>query len=90
MQNGIYILINRDGYRVAYSDRFDNFFGNFNDALGDYDINRDCLEGIFGNCEVIRDENAAMAVALRLLEIMGETEDGIRILDYRNINYGEI
>lgn len=90
MQNGIYILNTRDGYRVAYSDRFDNFFGNFNDAVGDYDINRDCLEGIFGNCEVINNEESAMNVAFQLLRIMNETEDGIRILDYRNLDYGEL
>jgi hypothetical protein len=38
--SGIYILKTIDGYRVAYSNRYDDFFGAFNDDTIKYEPNK--------------------------------------------------
>jgi hypothetical protein len=92
MSSGIYVLKTKDGYRVNFSDRYYDFFGGYDDSTGDYAINAETIEEVFGFCQVIQDETEAIKKAISISnKLTFETFDGIMIIDnYQNMTFEEL
>jgi hypothetical protein len=50
MMSGIYVMVTKDGYRVAASDQFIYLYGSYNDDSMNYNLETEVLQKIFGNC----------------------------------------
>lgn len=46
--SGVYILVTKDGFRVNYSDRYDDFFDGFSDEICNYLPNSAAIRLCFG------------------------------------------
>ena len=76
--SGVYILQNKDGYRVSFSKDFAKMFTTYNDERMDWNLNTELIEEVFGNCYVFNEESEAFQYAKRISYYMNdETEDGI-------------
>jgi hypothetical protein len=89
--SGIYILKTIDGYRVAYSNRYDDFFGAFNDDTIKYEPNKVAIKEVFGLCYPFELELTALDAAMRISSLYDETDDGIMFIkDYQNYTFKEL
>jgi len=79
--NGIYVLVTKDGYRVAASDQFVYLFGSYNDDSMNYNLETEVLQKIFGNCAVLETAKDAIESAKCISKTLNETEDGIMFID---------
>jgi non-homologous end joining protein Ku len=83
--NGIYVLVTKDGYRIAASDQFVCLFGNYNDDKLNYNVEVDVLNKMFGNCATLKTAKEALEAAKCISKTLNETEDGIMFID----SYGQ-
>ena len=83
--DGIYIMVTKDGYRVAASDQFVYLFGSYNDDSMNYNLETEVLQKIFGNCAVLETAKEAIEAAKCISKTINETDDGIMFID----SYGE-
>lgn len=92
MSSGIYVLKTKDGYRVNFSDRYYDFFGNFDDSKCDYIPNAKAIEEVFGFCEAMTVRSDAFQKALDISNSLGyDTFDGItEIRNYQNMTFEEL
>ena len=79
--NGIYVLVTKDGYRIAASDQFVYLFGNYNDDKLNYNVEVDVLNEMFGNCATLKTAKEALEAAKCISKTLNETEDGIMFID---------
>jgi hypothetical protein len=79
--NGIYVMVTKDGYRVAASDRFVYLFGSYNDDSMNYNIDSQVLSEMFGNCAILETAKEALEAAKCISKTINETEDGIMFID---------
>ena len=79
--DGIYIMVTKDGYRVAASDQFVYLFGSYNDDSMNYNLETEVLQKIFGNCAVLETAKDAIESAKCISKTLNETEDGIMFID---------
>jgi hypothetical protein len=90
METGIYILITKDGYRVTYSNQYTNLFGYYDDLTNNFQINRNVLLQMFGDCFIFKHEEPALAEAVLISKQVGETDNGIMNLNYSRYTFEEI
>jgi len=79
--SGIYVMVTKDGYRVAASDQFIYLFGSYNDDSMNYNLETEVLQKIFGNCAVLETAKDAIESAKCISKTLNETEDGIMFID---------
>jgi len=79
--DGIYIMVTKDGYRVAASDQFVYLYGSYNDDSMNYNLETEVLQKIFGNCAVLETAKDAIESAKCISKTLNETEDGIMFID---------
>lgn len=79
--SGIYIMVTKDGYRVAASDQFVYLFGSYNDDSMNYNLEAEVLQKIFGNCAILETAKDAIEAAKCISKTINETEDGIMFID---------
>lgn len=88
---GIYILKTIDGYRVAYSDLYEDFFGAFNDDSIKYEPNKSAIKEAFDLSYPFEIELNALYFAQHLSKSYTETDDGIMFIsDYQNYTFKEL
>lgn len=92
MSSGVYILKTSDGYRVNFSDRYYDFFGPFDDGIGDFIPNGKALDEVFGLCSVILDQEPAIQKAAEISnQLTFETFDGIMFINnYQHLTFEEL
>jgi hypothetical protein len=90
METGIYILITKDGLRVAYSNQYTNLFGRYDDLTNNFEMNREILLQMFGDCFIFKHEEPAMAEAVHISKLHGETDNGIMLLNYARYSFEEL
>jgi hypothetical protein len=92
MEDGVYILITKDGYRVTYSeDNYIYLYGDFNDDTMTYDLNPDVLNEMFGKCAVFPDAKSVLEAAKYISKTVQETVNGIMFIDsYGKYTYEEL
>ena len=92
MEDGVYILITKDGYRVTYSeDNYIYLYGTFNDDTMAYDLNPDVLNEMFGKCAVFPDAKSVLKAAKHISKTVQETVNGIMFIDsYGKYTYEEL
>jgi hypothetical protein len=81
MMSGIYVMVTKDGYRVAASDQFIYLYGSYNDDSMNYNLETKVLQKIFGNCAVLETAKDAIESAKCISKTLNETEDGIMFID---------
>ena len=79
--SGIYVMVTKDGYRVAASDQFIYLYGSYNDDSMNYNLETEVLQTIFGNCAVLETAKDAIESAKCISKTLNETEDGIMFID---------
>lgn len=88
--NGIYILRTRDQYRVAEERAIDRIFYDPEGLeLAGGTLNPAVAVEVWGNSRAVRDGDAALEIAVRMLERLPGCEYGIRVFDYPK-EWGEI
>jgi len=92
MSSGVYILKTKDGYRVNFSDRYYDFFGNFNDDTGDFIPNAQAIDEVFGLCPVIVEQKLAYKKAAEISnKLTFETFDGIMVIaNFQSMTFEEL
>ncbi len=87
--NGIYVVILRDGCRVAPLLEIESIFDSYAPNMIKY-INAENFQQAFGFC-VPMTEKEAIDCAKTIAKAYRELPDGIRILtDYRNFSFEEL
>ena len=79
--SGVYVMVTKDGYRVAASDQFVYLYGSYNDDRMNYNLETEVLQKIFGNCAVLETAKDAIESAKCISKTLNETEDGIMFID---------
>ncbi len=90
--NGIYILFTDPEkgpeYRVAYCHSIGNIYGEWNDKEAKYDGNLNLIKETFSASEVFHTLNEALDFAERLEYDVGDTEDGICVInEFKDYGY---
>lgn len=75
--NGIYILKMKYGYKVAYSDRYEEMIGRFDDTTGKYKLNGSVVAEVFNGPSTFLDYDYAEQEAMKIASRYPETDDGI-------------
>jgi hypothetical protein len=78
---GVYVMVTKDGYRVASSDQFVYLFGSYNDDSMNYNIETQVLDKMFGNCAILNSAKDALEAAKCISKTINETDDGIMFID---------
>lgn len=87
--SGIYILENKDGYRVAYSRRYESLV--LMDLKIDFYVAGNVAQEIFENCFCYVTIDDALKHARRISNVYPETDDGICIVKYaKNLTFKEL
>ena len=91
MSNGIYVLKTKDGFRTAYGDNYDDFFGTFQDDTMNYRPNGEKILQVFGKSEVYPDEAAVLIAAIGISKVIEETDDGVMFINnYPDYTFEEL
>jgi hypothetical protein len=92
MEDGVYILITKDGYRVSYSeDNYIYLYGAFNDDTMAYNLDPVVLNEMFGKCAVFPDAKSVLEAAKYISKTVQETVNGIMFIDsYGKYTYEEL
>ena len=92
MSNGVYVLVTKDGYRVAYSDNYDAMFGPFIDESFNYLPEGEEIYKVFGKSDVYDTETGALEVAKEISKFfMFDLDDGIMFIrNYPEFTFEEI
>ena len=79
--SGVYILVTKDGFRVNYSDRYDDFFDGFSDEICNYLPNPYAIRLCFGESRCFGTKQEAISNA-RLISasLSCEKSDGIMFI----------
>lgn len=90
--NGIYVLqIDTEKgseYRVAHAHAIDNIYGKYNDDIGRYEGNLECIQSMFGEAKVFYTLNEALDYAEELETQYEYLEDGICVIyDFKDFGY---
>jgi len=86
---GVYIVVLRDGSRVAPLRDYDSLFDGYSESMIKY-LHRENFVNAFGFC-VPMTEKEAMDCARVMAKGYGEMCDGIRVItDYRNYSFEEL
>lgn len=89
--SGVYVLKTKDGYRVAYSESYNDLFGAYIDRTMNYAVNVSTLKKMFGDAKYFDNEKDALDEAKKIAYIIPETDDGIMIIgNYKNVTYSEL
>ena len=78
--SGIYILKLKDGFRVAYSKRYEDMIGSYNDSSMNYELNKKVIEEVFGDKKTYTEYSDALDAALEVSKKYPETDDGIFVM----------
>jgi hypothetical protein len=78
--SGVYILHNKDGYRVAFSNHFDKMFTTYDDERMDWNLNVELIQKTFGECIVFEELEVALLEAKIIVEKVEETKNGIFVI----------
>ena len=91
MSNGVYVLINKDGYRVAYSDSYDAFFTGYDKDMN-YVPDAVHFKRIFGKSEVFADEASVLNAAYNISKLQkNELDDGVMFINnYPDLTFEEL
>jgi hypothetical protein len=92
VDNGIYILFTDPEkgpeYRVAYCHSIGNIYGEWNDKTAKYEGNVNVIKETFSDSEVFYTLNEALDHATQLEYDVGDTEDGICVInDFKDYGY---
>jgi hypothetical protein len=92
VDNGIYVLLTETEkgpeYRVSYSHSIGNIYGEWNADKALYEGNLSAIKETFGESEVFHTLNQAIDFAEALEYDVGETEDGICVInDFKDYGY---
>ena len=92
MEDGVYILVTKDGFRVTYSeDKFIYLYGSFNDDTMAYDLDPVVLNDMFGKCAVFNDAKTVLEAAKYISKTVQETVNGIMFIEsYGKYTYEEL
>lgn len=91
MSNGVYVLVTKDGYRAAYSDNYDAFFGPFIDEGFNYLPERAKFFDVFGKCDVYASEDEALKFATEISKFFMHLDDGVMFIrNYPEITFEEL
>jgi hypothetical protein len=90
METGVYILNTSDGFRVAYSEEYINLFGDYDDNTNSFVLNSELLFEIFNNCFVYDNIELATNEAIRISQLIGETDNGIMNIKYPRYTFEEL
>lgn len=90
--SGIYILVTKDGFRVNYSKRYDDFFDGFSDEICNYLPNVSAIQDCFGESRCFGTKQEALSNAYQLsVERAGEKCDGIMFIkNFESYTYEEL
>lgn len=87
--SGIYILETSDGYRVAYSRKYEELVGINADI--EYYVDGLVANEIFENCFSYKTKEEALEHARKISNVHRYTDDGICIIKYaNNLTFGEL
>ena len=92
IDNGIYVLLTETEkgpeYRVAYSHSIGNIYGEWNAEIAKYEGNLDAIKETFVESQVFHTLNEALDFAESLEYDVGETEDGICVInEFKHYGY---
>lgn len=91
MSNGVYVLVTKDGYRAAYSDNYDAFFGPFIDESFNYLPEGEEFYKVFGKCDVYSNETDALKFATEISKFFIHLDDGIMFIrNYPEFTFEEL
>jgi len=89
MSDGVYVLKTKDGYRTAYSKRYDDFVTY--DADINFILDGKVVQECFGDCIKYDTITEVMDEARRISKRYHETDDGICFIDFcENLLFDEI
>ena len=89
--SGVYVLNTKDGFRVAYSESYNDLFGSFVDRTMNYTVNIGTLNKMFGDAPIFDTEAEALDEAKRIAYVIPETDDGIMFIsNYKNVTFEEL
>jgi hypothetical protein len=78
--SGIYILKLKNGFRVAYSKRYEDMIGSYNDSSMNYELNKKVIEEVFGDKKTYTEYSDAVRAAVDVSKKYPETDDGIFVM----------
>jgi hypothetical protein len=78
--SGIYILKLKDGFRVAYSKRYEDMIGSYNDSSMNYELNKKVIEEVLGDKKTYTEYSDAVRAAVDVSKKYPETDDGIFVM----------
>ena len=80
--SGIYILKLKDGFRVAYSEQYEDMIGSYDDALMNYQLNKNVIKEVFGDKKNYIEYYQAIKAAIDVSKKYPETDDGIFVMQH--------
>lgn len=78
--SGIYILKLKDGFRVAYCNRYEDMIGSYDDLSMNYDLNKNVIKEVFGDKKNYTEYSEAVHAAIDVSRKYPETDDGIFVM----------
>ena len=78
--SGIYILKLKDGFRVAYSKRYEDMIGSYDDLSMNYNLNKNVIKEVFGDKKTYTEYSEAVHAAIDVSRKYPETDDGIFVM----------
>jgi hypothetical protein len=91
MNTGVYILVTKDGYRVAYGEKYDALFGKYDDSAINYIPNAEEFKILFGESPVYPNEKSVLEAAFDISNTVDETDDGIMFVNnYPDLTFEEL
>lgn len=88
--NGIYILRSNDGFRVSYSNLYNQLVLSHNVESCRFNLNPVIVREVFGESAVYNSYESALNRALEISRDVPETDDGIMVLEYSNVSFEEL
>lgn len=70
----------KDGFRVAYSKRYEDMIGSYNDSSMNYELNKKVIEEVFGDKKTYTEYSDAVRAAVDVSKKYPETDDGIFVM----------
>ena len=78
--SGIYILESKDGFRVAYSKRYEDMIGSYDDLSMNYQLIKKVINEVFGDKKTYTEYSDAVRAAVDISKKYPETDDGIFVM----------
>ena len=77
--SGIYILKLKDGFRVAYSKRYEDMIGSYDDLSMNYQLIKKVINEVFGDKKTYTEYSDSVRAAVDISKYP-ETDDGIFVM----------